>query len=205
MLDVLIPTCKDDVSDVVCEIAKHIPARTNIIISSLDASAAVNRNACLDRSTASVAIMLDDDIRGFYPGWHDDLMAPLLADPLVCMVSARLLTPDGLPGPTCSRCYDLEPEEIRIFPNQECVLPSAAIAFRNIGLRFDERFKGSGWEDNDFCFQYLLENPERRFIQSNRCKLIHANEQKAQSIYWTHNREYFKWKWSRQPCPQQQS
>jgi len=140
--------------------------------------------------------MLDDDISGFYPGWHLDLLAPF-RDPLVCMVSARLMNPDGSIGPTCSRCYDLEPEEIEVFSDGHCVLPTAAIAFRNIGLRFDERYKGSGWEDNDFCFQYLKANPKYKFIQSNRCRLIHANEMKHQAEYWTHNKEYFEWKWLR--------
>lgn len=196
-MDILIPTNRSDVSNQVAAIQYHTHPVHRIVTSQQPLSAAANRNWCLDRSEGEVLVMLDDDISGFSPGWLHALVAPLFDNPLVCMVSARLLTPDGRVAPTCSRCYDLTPEEIEVRPNDHCVLPSAAIAFRNIGLRFDEKFKGSGWEDNDFCFQYLQRNPWYKFIQSNRCRLIHANEQKRQSEFWDHNKDYFEWKWLR--------
>lgn len=192
MTDILIP-CMESVDGMREIIASTAPGN-RIIASCRQVSAAKNRNACLDKATTNIVAMVDDDISGFYAGWLNDLLVPF-SDPEVCMVSARLLTTDGRFAPTCSRCYDAEPEEIVVAPNDHCVMPSAAIAFRHIGLRFDERFKGSGWEDNDFCFQFLKANPRFKFIQSNRCKLVHANEQKAQSEYWTFNREYFCWKW----------
>jgi hypothetical protein len=34
------------------------------------------------------------------------------------------------------------------------------------------------------------------FVQSNRCRLIHANEMKNQKgKYWQHNRDHFSKKW----------
>ena len=57
--------------------------------------------------------MIDDDIEGFYPDWIDDLAVPL-RDAEVVMVSARLLSPEKLFGPTCSRCYETTPHEIEV-------------------------------------------------------------------------------------------
>jgi hypothetical protein len=195
MTIVLIPTCKPDVSPLLDSIIGTITGRQLVLASCKPVSASANRNLCLDQIGDTMAIMVDDDISGFYPGWTDDLLGPLVRDPFICMVSARLMTPEGLVGQTCSRCYDLTPDEIEVKSNGFCVMPSAAIAFRNIGLRFDENFRGSGFEDNDFCFQYLKANPSYKFIQSNRCKLIHANERKHQDENWEWNRHYFCRKW----------
>ncbi len=198
-MKILIPTClsRDDV--LISAIERMILTQTpdvEIFASCLDASAAVNRNACLAHiEVGDVSIMLDDDISGFYPTWIDDLMIPF-SDPAVIMSSARLLNEDGTFGPTCSRCYEPSPDEIEIFSNGGCVLPTAAIAFRHLGLAFDEAYKGSGFEDSDWCMQYLKHNPAARFIQSNRCRLIHKNlmrNQKGQN--WSRNRQYFTKKW----------
>lgn len=197
-MKILIPTCKP-----VREIAAMVHAIGNaggncqITPSCIEgASASVNRNKCLDSlEVGEVAIMLDDDIEGFYTSWIDDLTAPLV-DSHVVAVSARLLNSDGTFGPTCSRCYDDSPEEIEVRSNGQCIIPTAAIAFRWRGHRFDCAFAGSGWEDNDWFFQVLADDPQAKFIQSNRCKLIHRNEQKQQhGSNWKHNQAYFFTKW----------
>lgn len=207
-MKILIPTCREpsELAPMVRAIEATAPG-CEVVVSGLRASAAVNRNYCLDQITRrdaegvlieTVAIMLDDDIDGFYPGWVDDLLAPLRDD--VVMVSARLLNPDGTFGPTCSRCYDASPDEIEIHSNGEAVLPTAAIAFRFQGHRFDEAYIGSGYEDSDWCHQYLEANSCAKFIQSNRCRLVHRNEMKNQrGQYWKHNFAYFwnKWGYSR--------
>lgn len=191
---ILIPTCKPPRAEQIEAIHANTDDAT-VIVSSLNDSASVNRNWCLMGCTDDVAIMLDDDISGFYRGWEDDLLSPM-ADPDVVMVSARLMNPDGSVGPTCSRCYRLEPDAIEIEPSDHCVLPTAAIAFRNCGIRFDEGFIGSGWEDNDWCFEYLKRFPSAKFVQSNKCRLIHANEQKNQGDkFWIHNQMHFMKKW----------
>lgn len=204
-MKILIPTCRtvDELAAMVRDIT-DTAFGCDVIVSGLRSSASVNRNHCLDRIDVrdkedvpieTIAIMLDDDIEGFYPGWVGELIAPL-ADPSVVMVSARLLNPDGSIGQTCSRCYDLEPETIEIKSNGEAILPTAAIAFRYLGIRFDESYIGSGYEDSDWCHQILQEYPESKFLQSNKCRLIHRNEMKNQSgDYWKHNVMYFWNKW----------
>jgi len=168
----------------------------DVFASCLQASASVNRNACLDQiAVDDIAIMLDDDIEGFYPGWVGDLLVGLTIQNAV-MVSARLLNPDGSFGPTCSRCHAREPMEIEVKSNGEAILPTAAIAFHNRGHVFDPVYVGSGFEDSDWCHQYLASDPNAVFVQSNRCKLIHANLMRGQKgDNWKNNRAHFERKW----------
>lgn len=197
-MKILIPTCRQliKIQPLLSELNNNCPADTTFHASCFPEPAAINRNICLTHvAKDEIAVMIDDDIEGFYPGWIDDLTAPL-GDESVVMVSARLLDQSGVFGPTCSRCYDPEPMEIEVESNGQCVLPTAAIAFRHRGHLFDEHYLGSGWEDNDWCFEYLKHDPSAKFIQSNRCKLIHRNEMKSQGgKIWEHNQMYFYNKW----------
>lgn len=196
-MKILIPTCrpKHELANLVAEIEANSPD-ADVIVSGLDASASVNRNHCLDHlEIGETAVMIDDDIEGFYHGWVGDLVKPM-SDPMVVMVSARLLNPDCSFGPTCSRCYDPEPEEIEIKSNGVCVLPTAAIAFRHRGHRFDISYAGSGFEDNDWCQQYLQVDPSCKFVQSNLCRLVHLNLMRNQKgKYWHMNQAHFFHKW----------
>lgn len=185
------------------KIVEEIKQTTGLdaICSCVKASASVNRNICIDRACLSdgdIVIMLDDDITGFYEGWLSDLVKPM-QDANVVMASARLLRADGVTfNETCSQCFDAEPEEIEIKRHGDCLIPTAAISFRYKGIRFDESYVGSGWEDNDFCLQYLQKFPESKFIQSNRCRLIHLNEMKNQKgHYWERNVSVFIRKWGK--------
>ena len=202
-MKILIPSCKPNHETVaLVETIAAVTPGAHFVLSSLPASASVNRNSCLSHVHCDeIAIMLDDDIEGFYRGWVDDLVAPL-ADPSVLMVSARLLNPDGSIGPTCSRCYDMTPDTIEIYSNGVAILPTAAIAFRHLGICFDCAYVGSGFEDSDWCHQILREHPDGKFLQSNKCRLIHRNEMKNQhGPNWKHNQMYFWNKWHGQRSP----
>jgi len=198
-LDILIPTYLP--ADAVSlrlqreELERNTATPHRVVASCQPGSAAANRNHCLRLCQSDIAIMLDDDIHGFYPGWEDDLTLPLRETDAL-MATARLLTPDRRVAQTCSRCYDLEPAEIEIRPGINSVLPTAAIAFRNMGVLFDEGFVGSGFEDGDWCFEHLARWPQARFIQSNRCRLTHLNEQKRQAENWAANLARFEAKWA---------
>jgi len=197
-MKILIPTFLDEVpKEMLAQLERTVPAETEIIASCLKASASVNRNYCLKRvEYDEIAIMLDDDILGFYPGWIEDLLNPFVPRRNVVMNSARLLEPNGKFGQTCSRCMSPTPMEIEVFSGHDCVLPTAAIAFKHKGHFFDEGFIGSGFEDSDWCFQYIKADVTSEFIQSNRCKLIHLNEMKNQKgENWIHNKAYFARKW----------
>lgn len=197
-MKILIPTCltPEQIAPQIAEIRAVTPD-AEIFASCLNASASVNRNACLDQvPIGHKAIMIDDDIRGFYPGWVVDLLRGLDV-PNSVIASARLLNEDWTFGPTCSLCYDPEPMEIALTPKRaHCILPTAAIAFVNRGHRFDEGMVGSGWEDNSWCAEYVADDPGAVFVQSNRCRLVHLNEAKNQKgKNWDHNKSRFYEKW----------
>ncbi len=158
------------------------------------ASAATNRNICLEQGGSEIIIMIDDDIQGFFHGWAHYLIKPLL-DPWIGMVSARLFNVNGTVQKTCMHNDALSPELITLTPEPNRIMPSAAIAFRRTNLRFDENFLGSGWEDTDFCRQYWQKFPNCKFVVTNACKLVHRNEMKSQGVHWARNKEYFKKKW----------
>lgn len=142
--------------------------------------AAMNRNACLEIATKEYnpkyIVMIDDDITGFFPGWSELLIKPL-DDPDVLYVSARLMNeydkPQLVMGFNKNVNHALVPVSIA---------PSAAIAFRNDGIRFYEGYKGSGFEDTDFHFQLKEKyGYDKKVLVNNRVKLIHFHEMKNQN------------------------
>jgi len=188
--DIIIPTLKDPygLAPMVCAIEGYSQG-CNIIPTCLKASAAVNRNAGLERTAAPIVIMLDDDISGFYDGWVDELIRPLLLCDDIIYVTADLVNPDASISCTMFR------------PDGEGVVdipraPTAAVAFRNNGLRFDEAYIGSGFEDDDFCATLKEKHPKGRFVLNKYVKLIHANEEKGRSSEnFQKNEKYFLSKW----------
>lgn len=197
-MKILIPTylSREEIAPIE-QMIRDVTPDADIFASCLKASASVNRNACLDQiEVGDIAIMLDDDIRGFYPGWMDDLLFPF-RDPDVVAVSARLMNQNGTIGPTCAWCPDTKSDEVLLtWKRPHCIMPTAAIAFAHRGHRFDENLRGSGFEDNDWFKQYAESDPSVKFIMNNACRLIHLNEMKEQKgENWQHNREYFFRKW----------
>lgn len=207
-MKILIPTmlAADQVAPQIAAIRAVTPS-ADVFASCINASASVNRNACLDQiRVGDMAVMIDDDIEGFYLGWQTDL-AQGLRVPGAVMVSARLLNQNGTVGPTCSGNHDLEPMEIPLSPrlgHPHCIMPTAAIAFIHRGHRFPETMRGSGWEDCWWCAEYVEADPGAVFVQSNRCRLIHRNEAKMQrGENWEHNKDEFFKRWPKGiPWPQ---
>ena len=74
-------------------------------------------------------------------------------------------------------------------------LLTACIAIGNDGLRFDEHFLGSGFEDDDFCMQLREKYPDGIWLILHDVKVIHTNEKKNQAAPWLHNRRHFETKW----------
>jgi glycosyltransferase involved in cell wall biosynthesis len=201
MIDIIIPTLKtlDQVREQIKEIDENTIMEHRIIATCQPESAAWNRNFGLELATSEIIIMVDDDMTGFFPAWEQALIEPLLKDSRVCMVSARLMTVDGQVGPNCASSYELSPEWIYVKKRHDSVMPSACIAFWDKKLRFDIEYIGSGWEDTDFCFQYLAINPEYEFVINNNCQLVHKNEMKNQweNGLFDRNKTVFYNKWVR--------
>lgn len=194
--DVLVPTCSpiDTIADFLSELRNSLPEDVNLIISHFPVSAAVNRNYCLMNSKSEYVIMLDDDMCGFTYGWSDSLVKALVETD-AAMVSARLINPDGSFG--CM--MDIEPNTSKILQTvPKRYLPSACVAFRNDGCRFDEQFIGSSWEDTDFCDTLQKRYPEKIFLIHNGVRLIHHNDQKnGNPEVFAINREYYAGKHGR--------
>ena len=199
-ISIIIPSLKsaEDLRDMLKCIEETTVLNNKVIVTGLQASASVNRNHGLEwMGDAKLGIMLDDDVEGFYKGWDQDLVAPFSNDPQLAVISARLMTRGGKPGANCADNYDLGPDYIYVQKKQYSILPTAAIAFKNIGLKFDENFIGSGFEDSDWMFRYLESNKDFKFMINNKCRLIHLNEMKNQKgTYWDHNFKYFNDKYA---------
>lgn len=159
-----------------------------LISTHINSSASVNRNYGLNQSVSEYIIMIDDDIKGFYNGWAEDLLKPFELFDNVSMVSARLMHNKTKTAVMMNIIPDLT-VDYQILEDKH--LPSAAIAFKNSSLRFDEFFKGGGFEDTLYCDELNLINPEGLYIVNNKCKLIHKNETKNQSQYFNFNKNYY--------------
>jgi len=197
--DILVPTCKPAhrlekfISDL---LATSYAGADDLIVTSKQVSAACNRNYALHFATAPYVIMLDDDITGFYQGWDIELLKILEnSNGDFSMVSARLMNNDGTPATMMNITPDLTGPLQYVSPGY---LPSACIAFRNDGLRFDENFEGSSWEDTDFCDTLHKQYPEGKFVIANSVRLVHANEMKNGNSNQFHiNKAYYQQKHGR--------
>ncbi len=183
--DILVPTCKRraQLGSFFEEVIRMSLSFRLIVSAEPALSAAQNRNRCLDASLAEYVIMMDDDISGLSPNWNIELIRQVEANSTVALVSARLLRGDGTPGPMMSSKKDLSG------PLEEVPkVPTACVAFRRTDYRFDENFKGSGFEDDAFCLHMATQG---RIVIDNRVRVVHANEMKHQQEHWAHNQAYF--------------
>lgn len=196
---VVVPTYKPQQDSHLLQIAVWISMTTThtkfpIIFSCQEnKSAAINRNYCIDKCDENdIIIMIDDDISGFTYGW-DYKMAETLFNQKIVLVSARLLNPNGSIQNVIGGQHSKKKGLAKV---NRC--PSSAIAFRNNGLRFDENYVGSGFEDTDFCEEIKRRYPKHDIVINNDVCLIHQNEHKNQlGKNYTKNRLYYNQKWKK--------
>jgi glycosyltransferase involved in cell wall biosynthesis len=190
--DIIIPTCKSEfeIQPLLGELLS-VCRHNEIITTCIKASAAVNRNAGLREARSPIVVMMDDDISGFYPGWSEALIKPLIDHKDIIYVSARLLNPDKTVQVAMGAGTDTRTPILDV-----SIAPSACVAFWINGVRFDENFIGSGWEDTDFVRWLKKLNPHGRIVVNNNVKLIHKNEMKNQlGENYEKNRQYYNAKW----------
>jgi hypothetical protein len=170
-----------------------------LVTSRIRESASINRNYALkvaEKNNAPAIVMLDDDITGFYQGWLTDLVQPMIDDNKIIIASARLLNKDRTQGPMM-HCGSI-PNTIGVFEVPGChykgfsITPTSCIAIRKNDVRFDEGFKGSGYEDTHYMFCINEAYPDYKIVLNNNCKLVHLNEMKNQGgKYWEHNKKHY--------------
>ncbi len=207
MIDIIIPTCKTqpEIADLAAEILRTADCSARVILTGEDVSAAANRNLGLNQATSEYVIMVDDDVCEFPLGWVHQLIDVFLLNRFCIMASARLLNEDGTPGPMLRNG---PPGPIGGWMHVDA-LPTACVAFRNNGLRFDENFVGSGFEDDDFCAQLRQKHPNGGFIINEDVRVVHRNEMKNQGFIkgqgpvpggnFEKNQAYYESKWGKRP------
>ena len=187
-VDIIIPTCKklSDITWLIDRVQSTRASRGQLICTCTDGSAAQNRNRGLDLSNTDIVIMLDDDIADLHDGWDMKLAHPLIVFPDYMMVSARIMNRDGL---TPARVHGAAKEhnEPGLFQAENNSTLSACIAIMKTELRYDERFRGSGWEDTAYCLALTRHYPTGKIMINNDCRVVHLNEMKNQTSNWQHN------------------
>lgn len=183
-VSIIIPTIKaeKELAEMVSQIKNTVVHELDLVIVSGDRCEAKNRNIGLDKAKGEFIIMCDDDTEGFPHGWDKDLI-DALKHTGASMVGARLLNPDGSLHATKYRNFDLSKDFVEV-----PTMITACCAFRKSILRFDENFKGSGFDDTDFCKQL-----GGKFFVANKVRIIHRNECKNQ--FKVFNERYFRSKW----------
>lgn len=197
-IKLIIPTIKDDVTEtaIVSLLERCICSYDVIIQSDKNASAAQNRNKALSKcNIGDLVIMIDDDILTAPVGWDALLMSPLLLHGPHLMSSPRLRNDDDtlqwMP-PKRQVPHPLSPHVSRVN-----WLPSACIAFTHLGLFFNEGFKGSGYEDLDYCCRLADQHHDYDFVICEKVHMMHKSEKKLRSENADFNLHLAKQSWTK--------
>jgi glycosyltransferase involved in cell wall biosynthesis len=144
--------------------------------------AVLNQNVGLERARTKYAVFLDDDVI-LTEGWLERLRETMDRTGAGA-VSARQLTMDGTPLSSGAACAKGEIAEI--------CFGGACFMFRtDLGLRFDDHYVRSQWDDFDFIFQ-LYEKGYKAYIDGRVEFYHHADPKFCQD----QNYDYFVKKWT---------
>ena len=154
----------------------------NIILVVGHRSAVKNQNLALDRVRTRYAVFLDDDVL-LTPGWLERLRETMDRTGAGA-VSGRQLRMNGEPLASAAA----------VAPGQivEIAFGGACFMFRtDLGIRFDERFVRSQWDDFDFLFQ-IYERGYKGYIDGRVDFYHHADPKYVTD----QNYDYFVRKWT---------
>jgi dienelactone hydrolase len=154
----------------------------NVILAVGKRHCVLNQNVALERARTRYAVFLDDDIL-LTDGWLEKLRETMDRTGAGA-VSGRQLRLDGEPLASAAACA---PGEI-----VEICFGGACFMFRNdLGLRFDERYVRSQWDDFDFIFQ-IYERGFKAYIDGRVDFHHHADPKHCMD----QNYDYFVRKWT---------
>jgi glycosyltransferase involved in cell wall biosynthesis len=169
---------------------------TEILFSCQNASASINRNWILDHAKGDFIIQVDDDMKGFFPGWVGKLIQPFNNDTNVIMTSARLMKTDGNVNFMIGLNTGTHIQNGNLIEVTSKSIPSACICIRKNSLKYDEAYIGCGYEDTDYCLRLSQMFPIGKVIVIDDCRIIHLQEMKNElGDYLTHNKQVFLSKW----------
>lgn len=195
MLDIIIPTIRTqvEIAPLVAEIEQTAGCPVRAYATCQQIAAAHNRNIGLDWARSDVRIMVDDDVEQFPQGWAVKLVDVMASNPECVMVSPQLAKPDGSPGFMMGGCNI---GRSGVSEARERKLPTACVAVRKNALRFNPTFKGSGFEDDDYCAQLRMAFPSAKFLVCHDVWVVHRNETKNQhGPFWAHNKALYERLW----------
>ena len=191
-IDVIIPTCRTrpEVEDQIAEIIRTAGVPVNVIATCQPICSAKNRNIGLDQAQSEIVVMIDDDVTGLPKDWVSGLVQVMRDFPNCVMVSAQLMRPEGGYG-LMMGCPHGRPIGSGLHPIDGPHLLTACIAIRNDGLRFNEAFLGSGWEDNAYNDLQRETYPNAVWLVQHDIQVTHRNEMKFQRENFRRNQEYY--------------
>lgn len=205
-IKVIIPTQKsaEQVSTLVAQIKETAGVPCEVFVTGIkDGSASVNRNCGLDwAKDAEWVCMVDDDC--LVPNY---CWLAVLAEAMnhwdVVFASSALYKANGAPAymTGLNNCGGvMQTHGTWVCPNKRIL--TACCAFKPHGLRFDEHYVGSGFEDTDFCNQLAAKvDAVCKFIVCFNSRVIHNNEMKEQRNNWEWNKLLYDSKWSKSLKP----
>ena len=183
-VSVIVPTIKpeENVMFMVDDLLDKSLYKPEVLVIAKQQCVAKNQNEGLDRAKGEYVVICGDDVEQFPQDWDKGLIEAMEITE-ASMVMPRLLNPDGSVQALNHGNFALTPNYVKVR-----TIPSAICMFKNTDLRFDENFKGGGFEDTDFCNRLGGD-----FYVANTVKMVHRNEKKNQ--FNAENRAYYNSKW----------
>ena len=161
----------------------------NLMIAPRKLHAAQNSNLLIDKAPSEYIILMDDDLTFPEVGWDSKLIETLLKyDDVGCVASQLMDEAGSLIGPKPL------PELNKVLVGAEAW--GACLAFRDVGIRYDENYIKTICDDTDFLYQWL--DNDYKIATDTRALVKHMKPcSRASNPPWfKQNYEYFKKKWA---------
>lgn len=144
-MDVIIPVYAPKIPDIFYKCLESLFKNTkdfNLICVSSDQSQPKNVNTGLVRANSPYIAILDWDVL-VSPRWLKILVKNLKDDPEIGIIGAKM-----------TGSYEGWNREAPLGVTRWPTLAGGCMVFRNLGLRFDEKYPSGYWADTDFCRQF---------------------------------------------------
>ena len=161
----------------------------NLIIHPNKDHSAINSNLLMDRSPTEHMILIDDDLKFTQRGWDEKLIETLTTIPSVGCVVPRLFDANG-------RNINAQSAVKKNSIMSGIKAAGAVMAFKECGIRNDEHYKKTQYNDTDFLYQFLANN--QLVVVDGRVDVLHMKAATVgNSPTMRFNRKYFLKKWGK--------